>query len=59
MSTSQAQISKMIDPTSTLRVLDAKAEEKTPLDTGKPAYERLANKLQENFDVKFVIVAKT
>ena len=59
MSTSKIQITEMINPPNTMKALDALAKEKAPLDTGKPTYVRLADKLQENFEVTFMIVVKT
>ena len=55
MSASKVQISKMIYPPNTTP-LDA-SDKKTP-DNVKPVYERLTEKLQENFHVSYLIVMK-
>ena len=55
MSVSKVQISKMTYPPNT-KALDASTK-KTP-DNVKPAYERLTDKLQENFHISYVIVMK-
>jgi len=55
MSASKVQISKMIYPPNT-KALDASTK-KIP-DNVKPSYERLTEKLQENFHISYLIVMK-
>jgi len=57
MSSSNIQITKIIDPPNT-KALTASSKEKTSPKNAKPAYERLTDKLQENFHISYLIVMK-